>query len=197
MATQSAAESSRSPRDSHTGARRPRSRQRGDPGGQYELRTEAAFRAGPRRQGRRACSWSGRRYLARWRCDVPRPAQRAIAGLRALGLKSKAADGRFGSRHRAPGAELDVDHFETGLPDAKLAGAGARMSARWRWSRQRERCPRSPPPLASRDRAPMSPRECADVVLIGDDLMKLIRDGAPRASCARHHPAELHRHGAG
>jgi heavy metal translocating P-type ATPase len=123
----------------------------------------------------------GGRYLGSLAlADVPRPeAQRAIAGLRALGLKTYLLTGDSAPATERLARELDVDHFETGLlPDAKLARVRALASER-PVAMVGDGVNDAPALSAATVGVAMGSgtdvaRECADVVLIGDDLMKLV-----------------------
>ena len=123
----------------------------------------------------------GGRYLGSLAlADVPRPeAQRAIAGLRALGLKTYLLTGDSAPATERLARELYVDHFETGLlPDAKLARVRALASER-PVAMVGDGVNDAPALSAATVGVAMGSgtdvaRECADVVLIGDDLLKLV-----------------------
>jgi heavy metal translocating P-type ATPase len=123
----------------------------------------------------------GGRYLGSLvLADMPRPeAQHAIAGLRALGLKTYLLTGDSASATTRLARELDVDHFETSLlPDAKLARVNALASER-RVAMVGDGVNDAPALSAATVGIAMGSgtdvaRECADVVLIGDDLLKLV-----------------------
>jgi Cd2+/Zn2+-exporting ATPase/Cu+-exporting ATPase len=112
--------------------------------------------------------------------DVPRPeAQHAIAELRALGLKTYMLTGDSAPATERLARELDLDHFETGLlPDAKLARVRALASER-PVAMVGDGVNDAPALSAATVGVAMGSgtdvaRECADVVLIGDDLSKLV-----------------------
>jgi Cd2+/Zn2+-exporting ATPase/Cu+-exporting ATPase len=112
--------------------------------------------------------------------DVPRPeAQRAIADLKAMGMTMHlfTGDSQAATEHIA--RQLDVDDFETGLlPDDKLARIRA-LAATRRVAMIGDGVNDAPALVAATVGVAMGSgmdvaRESADIVLIGNDLLKFV-----------------------
>jgi P-type E1-E2 ATPase len=123
----------------------------------------------------------GGRYLGSLAlADLPRPeAQQAIAALRTLGIKTYlfTGDSPLATEHIA--RELAVDHFETGLlPDAKLTRVRA-LAKRRQVAMVGDGVNDAPALMAATVGVAMGSgtdvaKESADIVLIGDDLLKFV-----------------------
>ncbi len=112
--------------------------------------------------------------------DVPRPeAKRALADLRALKLKILLLTGDSRPATERVARDLGVDDFETGLmPDAKLARVQA-LTRTHRVAMVGDGVNDAPSLLAATVGVAMGSgadvtRESADVVLIGNDLLKFV-----------------------
>jgi Cd2+/Zn2+-exporting ATPase/Cu+-exporting ATPase len=123
----------------------------------------------------------GGRYLGSLvLADVPRPeAQQAIKALHALGLKIYLVTGDSPPATERMARELGVDHVETGLlPDAKLARIRA-LAGRQSVAMVGDGVNDAPALTAATVGIAMGSgtdvaRESADVVLIGNDLLKFV-----------------------
>jgi len=123
----------------------------------------------------------GGRYLGSLAlADVPRPeAQQAIAALHTLGIKTYlfTGDSPLATEHMA--RELAVDHVETGLlPDAKLTRV-RELAKRQRVAMVGDGVNDAPALMAATVGVAMGSgtdvaKESADIVLIGDDLLKFV-----------------------
>jgi Cd2+/Zn2+-exporting ATPase/Cu+-exporting ATPase len=112
--------------------------------------------------------------------DVPRPeAQQAIAALHALGIKTYLFTGDTPAATEHMARELAVDHFETGLlPDEKASRVRA-LAKRRRVAMVGDGVNDAPALMAATVGVAMGSgtdvaKESADIVLIGDDLLKFV-----------------------
>jgi Cd2+/Zn2+-exporting ATPase/Cu+-exporting ATPase len=112
--------------------------------------------------------------------DLPRPeAQQAIAALHALGIKTYLFTGDTPAATEHMAQELAVDHFETGLlPDEKLSRVRA-LVRRQRVAMLGDGVNDAPALMAATVGVAMGSgtdvaKESADIVLIGDDLLKFV-----------------------